>query len=199
MQKQFNLEFCFKGNRSYIHGTDIFSKLVEQVGDRSFNIDLVLHGITTNNMSFTDEKPKQKKEIKVILNYQYNEEKIKLFGTETDAKVNCRYAYNEEAIVKNSIVNIAEKNILLKMPANFSFIEHIVAMNKALLENLYTDLEGKWYFTRLQLKKNIPIHQIQSLELSFKSNFNFKLTKTAILVNREEIGFIYFSLVRKDS
>jgi len=72
-------------------------------------------------------------------------------------------------------------------------------MNKALVEQLYSEVEGKWYFTRLQLGNNISMSDVSSLKLDLKSNFQFKLTKSAIIVNDIEVGFIYFSLIPKES
>jgi len=162
------------------------------------NIDIAFHGITINNMTFSTEKP-EGKEVKVTFRCLHNEDKIKLFGIENDSNITCCYEYLEEKIVDNSTVVVSEKSIDLNTPTEYSFIEHIVAMNKALLEKLYDDVNGKWYFTRLQLKKNISMADISSLQLVLKSNFQFKLTKSSIVVDQEQVGFIYFSLIPKES
>jgi len=198
MTKEFNLDFCFKGRRTYVHGTDIFTKISECYGDEIKNINITFHGITLNNMTFMEKKPEEK-EVKVTFRCLLNEDKIKLFGVENDNKVTCRHEYFEEKIVDNATVNISKENIVLNMPTEYSFIEHIVAMNKALVERLYSNVKGKWYFTRLQLKECISISMISSLQLRLKSNFQFKLTKSAIIVNNLEVGFIYFSLIQKES
>ena len=39
MKKEFDLEFCFKGNREYVHGTDIFTKLTEKYNNDLKKID----------------------------------------------------------------------------------------------------------------------------------------------------------------
>lgn len=197
MTQKFNVEFCFKGSRTYVHGTDIFTKVSEHYSKDIQNIDIAFHGITLNNMTFMQEKPE--KEVKVTFRCLQNENKIKLFGVENDNNVTCRYEYLEEKIVDNSIVNISEESIVLHTPTEYSFIEHIVAMNKALVETLYGDVKGKWYFTRLQLKEFMSMSDISSLQLTLKSNFQFKLTKSAIIINDIEVGFIYFSLIPKES
>ena len=197
MKKKFDLEFCFKGNRKYVHGTDIFTKITEQYNNAK-NIDIAFHGIAINNMTFSTEKP-EGKEVKVTFRCLHNEDKIKLFAIENDSNITCRYEYLEEEIVNNSTVAVSEESIELNTPTEYSFIEHIVAMNKALLEKLYSDANGKWYFTRLQLKENISMSDISSLQLVLKSNFQFKLTKSSIIVDNVEVGFIYFSLIPKES
>lgn len=198
MKEKINLDFCFKGSRQYVHGTDIFTKLIEEYNNDINNIDIAFHGITINNMTFSTDKP-ETEEVRVTFRSLYNDNKIKLFGVENESSVNCRYEYLEEKITANSSVDVTEESIALNTPTEYSFIEHIVAMNKALLENLYPEVNGKWYFTRLQLKENIDMSDISSLKLILRSNFQFKLTKTAILVNEKEVGFIYFSLILKES
>jgi len=197
MKKTIDLDFCFKGSRKYVHGTDIFTKLIEFHSNDVKNIDIAFHGITINNMTFHSEKP-DVKDIKVIFRCLDNDDKIKLFGIENSSKVDCRYEYFEERIVENSIVDIPKESIVLNTPTEYLFIEHIVAMNKSLVESLYSDINGKWYFTRLQLKENIHMSDVVSLQLILKSNFQFKLTKSAIMVNDTEVGFIYFSLIPKE-
>ena len=187
MKKEFDLDFCFKGSRKYVHGTDIYTKLIQYQDKDVSKIDILFHGIATNNMTFSPDKP------------SVDEVKVKLFGIENNKIVNCRYEYIEEKVITNSTVDVTEETINLNKQTEFSFIEHIVAMNKALLEKLYSTIEGKWYFTRLQLNKTILMEDVSSLKITLKSNFQFKLTKSAIIVNNEEVGFIYFSLVNKES
>jgi len=198
MKEKIDLDFCFKGSRKYVHGTDIFTKLTENYNNDVKNIDLAFHGITINNMTFYTEKP-EKDAVKVTFRCLFNKDKIRLFGIENDSSIDCQYEYMEEKIVENSLINIAEENIILQTQTEYSFIEHIVAMNKSLVEKLYSEVSGKWYFTRLQLKENIEMPDVSSLQLILKSNFQFKLTKSAIIVNDLEVGFIYFSLIPKES
>jgi len=198
MHKQIDLDFCFKGSRQYVHGTDIYSKLLELQNSAMKKIDIAFHSITLHNMTFSSVKPTVD-DIKVIFRCVNDDKKIILFGIENDTDVNCHYEYQEEKIFKNSTVISSEESVLLKIPTEYSFIEHIVAMNKALVESLYPDINGKWYFTRLQIKEPVSMLDVSSLKLILKSNFQFKLTKSAIIVNEIEVGFIYFSLIPKES
>jgi len=196
MKEKMNLNFCFKGKRTYIHGTDIFTKLTENhCGSKK--IDIAFHGITINNMTFSTDKP-ENEEVKVTFRALHDGKKIKYFGIENGLTVDCRYEYFEDRIVDSSTVDIVEESILLNRHTEYSFIEHIVAMNKSLMETLYPEVNGKWYFTRLQLSESINLSDCKSLKLILKSNFQFKLTKTVIFVNEKEVGFIYFSLVQKE-
>ena len=196
MSSTFDLDFCYKGSRNYVHGTDIFSKLTEHFEEDLQKIDLLFHGITVNNLHFVDQQPKED-DVKVLFRVQTAKQTLKYFGIEDARSVECRYPYAEETIVAHSV--LGHESISLTTPTTYNFIEHIVAMNKALLENLYPNLDGKWYFTRLQLAHNIDMATVSSLVLTLKANFQFKLTKTALLVNGKAVGFIYFSLKPKGS
>jgi len=197
MKEAFDLEFCYKGSRDYVHGTDIFTKLLLIPNNDLKKIDIAFHDITINNMTFTTNKPINN-QVNVTFRALDNQKPIKFYGVENNKTISCRYPYEEDKIVKNSTVDPKTESIILNTPTEYSFIEHIVAMNKALLEELYRNKKGKWYFTRLQLHKNIDMAKIQSLKLVLNANFQFKLTKTVIIVDGENIGYIYFSLIQKE-
>ena len=197
MKDVIELDFCFKGSRQYVHGTDIYSKLLERQNNEIKKIDIAFHGITLHNMTFSPVRPTVD-DIKVTFRCMNDREKIILFGIENGTDIDCRYEYKEEKIIENSTIISSEESILLKAPTKYSFIEHLVAMNKALVESLYPDVNGKWYFTRIQLKETIDMSNVSSLQLRLKANFQFKLTKSVIIINEVEVGFIYFSLIPKE-
>lgn len=194
--EQYNLEFCFKGNRSYVHGTDIYHEISNLLSSNiEEKFDLSFHGIATNNMLMSQRVPKDNNLIKFVCKYiDKSKNKIVLYGTELESKIECRYEYLESDICALSKVNIIEREVILSQDSSYSFIENNVALNKYLLETLFPDINGKWYFTRLQLKQ-LPKGMSYPLKLILKANFNFKLTKTEIFIANQSIGFIYFSLV----
>ncbi|WP_066153799.1 hypothetical protein [Aliarcobacter cryaerophilus] len=194
--KKYSLEFCFKGSRTYVHGTDIFNKLTEQLKSEMLNkeIDLSFHGIAKANMDLISEKPENEELLKFAIKFtNKNNERDVLYAVENGENIECRYEYPEEDICKLSNLNLDGQEVKLECESSYTFVENSVALNKYLLESLFPDANGKWYFTRFQLNK-VP-ENIYPLRLELKANFNFKLTKTEIFVNDESIGFIYFSLV----
>jgi len=194
--KKYNLEFCFKGTRTYVHGTDIYNVFVEEFKDEMKKdfLDISFHGIARSNILLVEEKPEDDK-IKFASKYiDLNDEKKVFYGIENGVKINCRYEYREEDICKLSELDIKSEEVALNSTSSFSFIENVVALNKYLLESLFPDVEGKWYFTRLQLKQ-VLMNGKYPLNLKLKANFNLKLTKTEIFIDNTSVGFIYFSLV----
>jgi len=196
MREKNSLNFCFKGSRTYVHGTDIFNKLIEVFKNEIKNekIDLSFHGIARTNINLVEQKPENEDLLKFVLKYNsIDEDRKVLYGIENESLVECRYEYPEEDICNLSILDLESQKVTLEKDSSFTFVENTVAINKYLLENLFPNENGKWYFTRFQLNK-IP-ENIYPLRLELKANFNFKLTKTEIFVNNQSIGFIYFSLV----
>jgi hypothetical protein len=194
--KKYSLEFCFKGSRNYVHGTDIFNKVIKQLKNEMLNkkIDLSFHGIARTNIDLVNEKPDNEKLIKFAIKFINKDNKKEvMYGIENGKKIECRYEYPEENIYNLSNLNLEKKEVVLNKDTSFSFIENIVALNKYLLVNLFSNAHGKWYFTRLQLKENIDSNY--PLKLILKGSFNLKLTKTEIFVDNKSVGFIYFSLV----
>jgi len=203
MREVYNLDFCFKGNRTYVHGTDIFNKTLDlfttQLGYKEIkNIDISFHHIATQNLTFLSDYTGDGNDLKVTIKFKEGDNTHRFFAVENGIDVNCRYEYPEENIVQASVFDLPKNQVTLQKPLDFSFIEKIVAMNKGLLEKLFDAVDGKWYFTRLQHNDAMTDNaSTGKISLTFKSNFNFKLTKTAVTVDDKEIGFIYFSLVKK--
>lgn len=197
MQK-YNLEFCFKGTRTYVHGTDIYNKMLDFLKDKEIqksNFDLSFHGIAKTNIEISQNKPENESLLKFAFKYLDKDSNKKvLYGIENNISIECRYEYPEEDICNLSELDLDNKEVVLARNSSFTFVENTVAINKYLLENLFPNVEGKWYFTRFQIRE-IPSNNNHPLKLILKANFNFKLTKTEILIDDKSIGFIYFSLL----
>lgn len=194
--KKYNLEFCFKGSRTYVHGTDIFNKLTDLLKNEMKNekIDLSFHGIAKTNIDLLIKKPENDELLKFVIKFTDNSgNQNVLYAVENGVRIESKYEYPEEDICKLSNLELENKNVILNKDSSYTFVENAVALNKYLLENLFPNANGKWYFTRFQLNK-IP-ENIYPLRLELKANFNFKLTKTEIIIGEESVGFIYFSLV----
>ena len=191
-----NLEFCFKGSRKYVHGTDVYNSLLEYLKNDisiSKKFDLSFHGVIKNNVEISNKNTNNK--LKFACKYfDKNNNRHVLYGIEYKKQIECRYDFLEENIFNVSRLNVKLKNIILDVSTGYSFIENVVALNKHLLSNLFPDVTGQWLFTRIQIK-SIPIRIVDSLEVHFKSNFNFQLIKSEVVVNSKPVGFIYFSLV----
>ncbi|AJD05314.1 hypothetical protein ACUMG2_000808 [Campylobacter lari] len=190
------LEFNFKENRNYIHGTNIYNTLLSIYKDDIIsNFEISFHNIAYNNIILTDTKPDDLKDLRFICHFIAKDSMIHyLYGIDNPlSKPTLSKPYPEENITKDATINHDEKSIILNNTSNFTYIEEIVALNKHLLNNIFPQAKGKWYFSKLQFQ-NIPLEKSYPIKIVFKSNFNFLIVKSEIYFNDKFLGFIYFSL-----
>lgn len=191
MKKQ--LFFCFKGNRGYVQGPDIVSALLKEFSDKDIkNIDLKFNGITATELDLIEGLERADAKVNIRLLEDSVEKSYQLI--ENGQQINCRYEYDENKIIEKTAINIDKQGVSLTDTTGFTFCENFVAMNKHLLQSIYPDEKGKWYFTRLELTK--PIDNNSLIEVKLVKNFNFRLTKSDILLNDNPVGSVYFSMVR---
>ncbi|MCH3693586.1 hypothetical protein LZB65_00695 [Campylobacter lari] len=190
------LKFDFKENRNYIQGTDIYNTILSIYGDNiASNFELSFHNIAYNNLILTDTKPDDLKDLRFICSFTAKDSLVYcLYGIDNQfSKPTFSRSYPEENITKNTTINHNEKSIILNNASNFTYMEEIVALNKHLMNNIFPQIQGKWYFTKLQLQ-NIPLEKSYPIKIVFKSNFNFLIIKSEIYFDNKLLGFIYFSL-----
>lgn len=199
-----NMDFCFKGNRDYVHGTDIFNRISGYIMDNLSitdidNIDLSIHKIIRKNITFSlyinGNADNDRGEAAAIFSFSRDRDRYKFVLVENDKNIDCRYDYSEEEILKHCDINLTRQSIGINTSTPYSDVEVIVAMNKALLASLYPAASGKWFFTRYSGSRLRSENKFNTLQVTLKHNFKFKLTKSAIAIDGNEKGFIFFSLV----
>jgi hypothetical protein len=192
--------FRYKGERNYIHGTDMFNEMLNisdtsEISDVNFSVHDFVDIAACDLYDTYDKKDLNILDgIKARCQFNING-KIKwtaLIPDDSITKSSSRYEYDESRIT--SLCKLDGEVIELSRVSPFSFIESVVAMNKQLLESLFPDANGKWVFTRIDLEKFSTA--TTGLSLQFKHNMKFRLTKSDILVDGEKLGELYFSLVK---
>jgi len=188
------LNFYFKGNRTYIHGTDIMMALLECFVDKELaEIDVKFHGVSKTNLNLVagDELTDAKVNVSLLVD---GEEQI-FHMIESGEEIDCRYEYDEDGLISHCQLDIDNQQVHQSAITGYSVYENFVAMNKYLLESLYPEEQGKWYFTRIEQKKLISDEALITIKLI--KNFNFRLTKSDILLDGEKLGSVYFSMVKE--
>jgi hypothetical protein len=187
------LNFCFKGPRNYIQGPDIVSALFKVFASQNISdVDVKFNGITQTNLSLVEGHENSNAKVNIRLKEAGEEKSYQLI--ENGQVVECRYDYDEDKIIAHCQLDLVNQQITLQQSTGFTLCENFVAMNKVLLQDLFPDEKGKWYFTRLEQKHLIDNDTLITVRLI--KNFNFRLTKSDILVGDEVIGSVYFTLVR---
>ena len=187
------LKLCFKGDRNYVQGPDIVSALLKEMESRLItNIDLKFNGIASTQLDLVDGDTNEQAKVNIRW-FENGQERIYQL-IENGKSIDCRFEYDEEQIIQRTKLDLDSQSIVLQQPTGYTLCENFVAMNKFLLQSLFPDVQGKWYFTRLE--QNGLIIENASITVKLIKNFNFRLVKSDVLVENIVIGSIYFTMVK---
>lgn len=194
------VQFQFKGARRYIQGPDLFNKMID-VGypiERLSNLRFHAHHFVCSPLAqlyLTADREELNELEDISARCQFDVDQVtrwvalKQLATDTAGE---RCDFDEERIV--SLCRMQGETIRLTGPSPFTFIETVVSMNKHLHQTLFPEVSGKWIFTRVDLDSGCE--EREKLELRFKHNMHYRLTKSDIWVDGQKIGDLFFSLVK---
>ena len=186
------LSLKFKGDRNYLHGTDIFTSLLDITGSIK-NVSIRFHKKVSKNLivHFIDleslEKFRSLNEICVLMSYQKSDGMKIAVATEGAENITERREYIEENVVVNS--EIYGNKITQNQSYFGNLIERIVALNKKLLNHLYGN--KSWFFTQLDIDEYYP--NTVKLSIEFDRSIGGLMYKTILYVNEKKVGSIIFS------
>lgn len=198
MKKKFDINLKYKGGRNYAHGTDLYDLIIAEI-KKEFtslsNISVTINRLIQNQTDCYIVKNVDLNENDVDCLIRFESENIEYVAVikSNKEKITQEYPYAESKIT--DLTKIKEKTIMLEDNIDYSNIEKIVAMNKALLKSIFSEHNGKWIFTRLTLDTDFDKISYNKYHLTLIKNMGVKLTKTEIQLNDKPVGYIYFSLV----
>lgn len=195
-----DIEFQFKGARKYIQGPDIFNAMMTLSNHLNpSNIRFTAHDFISSphcKLYLTEFKDELNEVAGIRARCQFAENGVMYWlavvQESGDTSLALRTEYDEGKIT--SLCTLDQERIVLTKQSPFTFIESVVSMNKYMHQQLFPEAVGKWIFTRIDLDLNCNARD--KLELHFRHNMNYRLTKSDILVNGIKVGDIYFSLVK---
>lgn len=169
--KQVDLKFSLKGNRDYVHGSDIFKKIMNELSVLGYDnwryFEFKLSKITHNNMTCFLAKKRQRAAGEVISFFLRRGEE-QLFGSiiENDEKITSRYQFNENDITENCELCPEQKSVTYNNPENsFATIDVLFSTFRFYLECV-VDNSVNWYFLKLSLSETIE--KIESRKIWLK-------------------------------
>lgn len=195
------VEFQFKGARSYIQGPDIFNAMVglaypaSNIGNIRFSVhDFVRTPLCQLYRATSKEQIKDVQDVRARCQFKLNGTTywLALAPDSGDAQSGNRQEYDEARVV--SLMRMQEDGVEIDGQSPFSFIETIVSMNKYMHQQLFPEVAGKWIFTQVDL--DFGCEAREKLGLKLRHNMNYRLTKSDVLVGGNKIGDLYFSLVK---
>jgi|GEM_PF-6777765 len=184
------LSLPFKGARDYLRAADIFNEFFIELGDYEA-FEMVLYQKMVHALSLVPMTNLQDKSFYsgLIFYTKHGENHILGISENKQKRVESRVPYDEEKLVCDAKIDRENNAIELMHQASHSFIDHIVALNKKLLQQTLSS-DAKWALTKLDLD-TLPVEGHYTLKVV--SNLGTKLVKSAIYVDEEPLGFIFFS------
>jgi len=198
------LSLGFKGERTYIHGTDMLNATMRSVSRlapyaRIEKLDFKISAMTNQMLTchWWPRSAPQALEGKVTASFT-----VQLDGIEYEGKLiqaeecaETRRAYDELPVLDQCIYTTADRSVSLRdMPENFTQIEVLVSMNKALLlKELSIPGSSQWVFCRWESSTWPLSENLSGVQLKLEQTLGTRLTRSSVKLNAEHIGTIYFS------
>lgn len=194
------LNLRFKGDRDYLHGTDMFNEtmtcLQSEFGpDCLHDIDFSIHHLARSQLSMHGQPPSAGIDPVAVCAFTTSTGRHRKYLVETDEPVGSRYAYPEDEMVKTMEMDLNVRQGILRETTSYSDIEVWVAMTKALHYQVFPNLVGKWMFVRGRFTRYVGKTQANEQKIVISSCFNDKFTRSEILNDGVKAGDIYFSIV----
>lgn len=190
----------FKGDRSYLHGTDILENVLVCI-KRQFDapkvtdIDISFHGKATTGLTLLSNLPEDIEPV-ARLTCKIDGLNKKFFIAENGSAIVARYEYTEEQIVAVTDIHVGSASATTSATLAYTDIERWIAMVKALHLTLFPQASGKWLFVRGKFDTYVGTLGRTKIEhrIMLEANFNGKLTRSGLYVGGRKLGLIFFAL-----
>jgi hypothetical protein len=195
-ESAYRLDIGFKGNRNYLHGTDLFDAMVALNGEASGS------AISDIRMSFYRPITHRVEAVRARPGSAASSHPAAMFELKIDGApviwalqekagqaVEGRRPYDEDAVAAGS--RVEDRAIAQAKPTPYTFIERVVALNKRLLDALQGGRKVSWWFARLELGRLPPA--APALRLGVETELGGRLVRSSIAVDGAPAGSIYFS------
>lgn len=187
----------FKGDRNYLHGTDIFNETLTWLSASKGeieDIDFSFHRLASCQLMAMVGSPVNESDPVAVCSYTSGGIRGRVYLTETDQVVTGRYPYPEENIVSRMEVNLPTRRGVLHGEMAYSDIETWVAMTKSLHHQTFPQLKGQWLFVRGRFTRYVRHTIADERALVIAASLNDKLTRSEALLDGIKVGEIYFSI-----
>jgi hypothetical protein len=195
--------FVFKGNRNYVHGSDIYPAALRIANE--------LYGRYPNEVMGTFHKKLKKQGIFRIRSggkgsscediyarfiFKLGERKYELVLNSSNQSIRKTRPYDEEYMLRSS--EMSTKSIRMEVRSDYHYIEQIISMTKRLHHVVYSEVHEKWLFTRFHIKDRIDPDDYQEsvLEIRAERKLQNMLSQCSIFANNSLVGHIFFTAIR---
>tara|TARA_B100000963_G_scaffold362029_1_gene402314 strand:- start:9177 stop:9746 length:570 start_codon:yes stop_codon:yes gene_type:complete len=188
MLKQCN--FKFKGNRDYIHSTDIYKYLLNHYSKVN-SLELIFKLKSKNQLIFIDNLEKGLIDKKNVFCFgKLNKKKI--FFLKTKKKIKYSYKFNEN--MYNEIFKINKTSIKCIAQIKGDFIDLIVCMINYFHRKKFP--KKKYLLVKLNQFKKIDFNSLKKQNLEIKTNLNIysPISVNKVYINKKKfLEIIYIN------
>lgn len=198
--QNYQLSLEFRGDRSYLHGTDIYRAVISKFsgGGSLTKFRMAFHGLLKKQpkLIVLDEfSYGYRKDDRFRGEFYWKTKTKEYYGVllETTEEVLVRKPCNESEVVDGYHYDEVSRTVRLESPTYGTSIEQVVFLNKCLHGAGGAALGGAWLFAKLDLVDDLANIQPRYWEVSLKNVLGKSLTCSEIFSDKGMIGKIYFS------
>ncbi len=193
------LDLAFKGNRNYLHGTDVFNQTLLWLQDALpgapiEDIDFSFHRLARHQVGIRIGAAPEGQPVYAVCAFAQSGQRQKAHLIETDLPVTGRYPYAEDKIVAPMRIDLSQRRGLLLGSVDYTDIEVWVAMTKALHQAVFPQAPGKWLFVRGRFAAYVRHSAANERALAIVASLHDRLTRSEVLLDGRKVGEIFFSL-----
>lgn len=192
-----SLNLLFKGERTYLHGTDMVDALAA-IAPGLIEISLRIQKVAERPLAavLLSGESADYGEVVATVRASRDGEKINIALVENrSAPPPGRYEYDEDDVVGQATIGNEEQTAEMSWNDRYSSIEQIVTLHKALLTQCFAASGARWYFSRLDVPR-FP-SAFAKLSLAVTQALGTSLVRSGIAIDGQPFGNIYFSGVKK--
>ena len=192
MGKKIILKASLKGDRKYLHSTDIIIAILHLIG-RVNNFSFRMHKITSKKlyMHFVDNDElneyRSQNVLVALMTCIKDGKNITIVFTETNQQVTDRYPYNEKKVTSGYLIH--DNTITQQSNNTGNFIERIVGLNKTLLNERVEN--NPWLFSRIDLQ--FAPFDCKLIEISYLREIGKHTYLSKLICDEKFTGKIFFS------
>ncbi len=202
------LQTPFKGARHYIQGGDVFNSLEaafrSRLGQSAFLRSLQFHAFpyhycdvfilgpasdAVNGTLLDQEAAGTRRKVGSATIATQDGSVVALELIESDEAPDERFPYDEESMVARA--RYADRSATLDAPLEFSSIEVVIALTKALNYKLRPPNEGKWVFGRIDLMQALPAIG-KEITITCVKSIPGRFTVNSISIDGRQCGTMQF-------
>jgi hypothetical protein len=197
MTQTYALELPFRGERTYLHGTDLYQAALDSTllaGPLSLTFHSLLKNqpdlvCSTESLRHMREDPAFRAELRL----GSGTGALHAVLLESSRPITERKVCNESDVAAPAVVDEAARSAVLNAPTIGKPIEQIVFLNKHLHLRLLPQLSSKWLFARLDLSAPIPVEPPKKIIIELRQVLGNRFTRSEIFWDNTKVGSISFS------